>query len=630
MLSIELIIQGIRCSRSEFSKLFLQAQSIADKQHAIAFEAIALSSYDGPAIYAGLYYSEENGFLKELTLLVITNGLEDGRLAKALAENAHFESPGNANLEAMVDLANGFDFPLQVYKGIIRSMRITAKILINNDAVGTGILIQPNLILTSWHAVASLFILTEGIYYPVEGSGNRISVEFEDFLSVISNTNSYYGKNKIAVNVREHWCLGFCVCHPEELKKRMPSNLEQLEGHWDYVLIHLAKAPGFERDWEKIRNPAPVPNPQEKIILFQHPGGQTMKVDQKFIVTPNPKYPSVVPGFRFVHSANTLPGSSGGPCFNKDFKLFGIHQGVWNEPNGKTLNRGVPLQQIVKHITDNEIDIPDIDPIDFPIWRIQGVTEFIPVVGCDDFKSAVWESVDIGLRKLFIISGQSGHGKTFRLAVLRALLPESSHHIINISAAVISKMTAAELTTYICNVVGQIDPGFAVYDDINSSGTVWIKTELIPAIITALQTSRNDRLVWICFAELNSFTFENQSASDLLFALYEELLTEDWLRIVLDDMQARIPQTLKGITINCRVEAVTEQEILDFFMRYIIDIGINIDDSGIAVSAKTVFEKYQDAIEDKDKSIPGRILSKEINFMVSKVLKKKIKERINV
>ncbi|MBD1395247.1 trypsin-like serine peptidase [Mucilaginibacter glaciei] len=627
MLNIIDIIKGIRCTRAEFAKLFADAQAMAERKEIIAFEAIAPSAYDGAAIHEGLSYSKERGFLAQLTELIVSNQLEDGSLANALIQIATANEPEDTGLQAMSRIAAGLDAPLEFTRGMVKGMRITAKILIDGDAAGTGILVSPDAILTSWHVVEPLFESDGQLYQPAANTAERLSVEFDNFLNLI-NLKSKYAKSKIAIDAHEQWCIGFSVCHQEELLQKLPQDLSQLNGHWDYALIRLSKAPGFERDWETIEYPNPVPAPDGKIILFQHPAGQSLKMDQRLITTPDPDYPNIVPSFRFVHSANTVSGSSGGPCFNKDFKLFGIHQGCWSNRNGNILNRGVPLLRITEHMAENQIYLPEVDAGGRPVWRISGASEFTPVVGCDDFKSAVWACVQNEPKKIILVSGVQGSGKTFRLAVLAAILPQSSHLILNLSAAIISKMSASELAQHICEAAGGVFSPNVTEEGVSSTSSIWIKTVLIPDIIASLEASRGERLVWIGIADLNSYSIEDGSASELLFGLYERALSEDWLRFVLDDMQINLPQSLRDTILPCRVSEITKEEIQDFFLRYNRALPSGLDDSAISVAASSVYVQYKRAVSNNPEK-GGTILADEVILMIKEVLSDSFKKASN-
>jgi Trypsin-like peptidase domain len=91
----------------------------------------------------------------------------------------------------------------------------------------------------------------------------------------------------------------------------------------DYALLRLNKSPGLE--------PIPIPMNREPIrsealMILQHPLGGTIKFTLG-------RLDEVILGGKFTHNVNTLPGSSGAPCFSSDWSLLGMHYGVLHYKN---------------------------------------------------------------------------------------------------------------------------------------------------------------------------------------------------------------------------------------------------------------------------------------------------------
>src|SRR5262249_37042088 len=142
----------------------------------------------------------------------------------------------------------------------------------------------------------------------------------------------------------KNWCVAFCACHSDELAGNLPADLSVLDGLYDYCVIRLKSTPGLERGNARLDMRAVVPAADAPILVLQHPAGASMRHDQSVIAQPA-LYSNAaqIPALRFVHLANALPGSSGGPCFDSTFSLIGFHQGAWNARAAQSANRGVPI-----------------------------------------------------------------------------------------------------------------------------------------------------------------------------------------------------------------------------------------------------------------------------------------------
>jgi hypothetical protein len=609
VLVMEEIARALRASRAEFDTMFLQAQAevgdpFTERKH---FEAVVDPSLsDVAAFEAALRFAQAKGWLETLVNIIIDAGLEDGSLTRILTEDR--ASQGDAALQAMTNLARGFEQPDIVYRGIGDGIRWTGKIIVDGVARGTGVLIGPNLVLTAWHVVKDLFSPdAAGEPHPIPASSTRLQVEFDDFLAMIGRT--LRPVTPLRVDAHQNWCISFSPCHNDELAGRLPANLAQLSGLWDYAVIRLTKAPGLMRRWASLDARSVVPRKDDSIILFQHAGGQPLKFDQHFIGDLDPPAPSAVPTFRFLHYANATGGSSGGPCFDKTFMLFGLHQGQWmnGSTNDRIINRGIPAVRIIEHIKAKIQELPGLEPSENPIWSLGEAKKYAPVIGTDDFQKVIWRSTIAGAPKLIVITGPKGSGKTFRVELLSAMLADGGHLKISLNADSVSKLGAEKLAELICTKAGAVPPVIVPLTEVNSTPSVWLKDELLAKAMSALDAARNRRLVWVSLTNLNNFDIANDDASQFLFLLYEQTLAVDWLRVVLDGMRGDIPARLNSQREIHRVSEITRADIETYLGRFKAELNLPIDQVTISALPKMLLQSYQDNLNWDPASAMSRL-----------------------
>lgn len=597
MLTVEQIIAVLDTDRDSFAQAFEQAQTRASVDAKVSFNAITIDMVDSEAFKKALKYSEEKGFFKELCSRIMFMELDKGALFSLLMEKGSDEEKGNAELQAMVNELKNFDYPLEISRGISKGIRFTAKIVIDENKFGSGVLVNPDLILTSWHVVRDLFEISEsGEYKPIDNIEDRIRIEFDDFTEVLDKPSMLGATKKRSYKVANRWCLSYSGCHSEEINEKLPANLEHLDGFWDYVLLKLEDSPGYERDWAKMNASTSVPIAPDTVFVFQHPAGAGLRVAYDSITVPDPNHPTAIPSLRFVHAANTLKGSSGGPCFSKSFKLFGIHQGLYAEVMPKILNRGVPLNKILAHMDLSGFQINERDMPAKPLWRIADAQKFTPVIGCDDFVKLILDCVNRDTALILTINGHQGTGKTFRTEILRSILPASSHIVVDLPGPSIAKKSALETAVIIAQRVGENIPLFTRIEDINSSGSVWIKSYLIPELMTIIEQKRNQKNVWFSIIDLNQTQIDGELCSDFLYAFYEQVTLYSWLRIVLDGMKTGLVHAVRDYQISCSSSEIRLDDIKDFFYRFSTETKRNFDLGTLNTLVDLADDIYRDGL----------------------------------
>jgi hypothetical protein len=194
---------------------------------------------------------------------------------------------------------------------------------------GTGLLIRPRLVLTNYHVVKEA----------IRGRESWPNGE------CLFDTHVPPGWS-----VKISSCIGWSELSPgDESGDEKQIDITKC----DYALLWLEESDRLDRSnltYRRYRfHPLPLDLPEaqdnDEIVVAQHPSSQN---------------PHGVTGFqkaqlsrgtlmliarkaRIRHTASTLPGSSGGPCFNKRFEFIGLHQAGDIRSNiGGDLHQAIP------------------------------------------------------------------------------------------------------------------------------------------------------------------------------------------------------------------------------------------------------------------------------------------------
>jgi hypothetical protein len=549
MLTTPQLVMALRSSRAAFASVFEQAQLGLPSKSRISFDSLALWPTDNENFAKALEYARENQFLPGLVDWLIDQNLEDGTLMRHAAMALEQPVPGSDSLQSMISTVSGFIQPDVMYRGILDGMRWTVKVAVqtaDQRSEGTGVLIAPHLVITAWHVVKPLFEETDSVWSPKLLGTNQLTVQFDDYLRFVKPNRPPAQANSQIYTAADNWCVGFSSCHPDEYGG-LPHNLADLDGFWDYAIIRLNKAPGIERRWVEPDARINVPGERGDFMLFQHAMAQPLKLDHGTIANIIPPEPSFVPRFRFVHQANALNGSSGGPCFN----------------------RGVPIGPILRHIkTANPEGLPAPDPELMPMCELAYKGQSVPVIDLDEVQTLGWRLATLGGPKILVLKGAKGSGKTFSVILLKAILPEGAHVKVELNAEAISKKDVLQLVEEICRNAGVSVPQIKSEAETRSTLPTWIRSEVIPNLLNALETIRRSRLVWLMLTELNKSVIEGYGSSEFLFQLYEQALSTDWLRLVFDDIQTELPDSLNAITRRYVVGEIRPQAFEQFVKRF--------------------------------------------------------------
>jgi hypothetical protein len=212
---------------------------------------------------------------------------------------------------------------------------------------GTGFLVGRNKVMTNYHVVKE--VIEKRV------KAERVILRFdykksEDGTSINSGTIH-------RLESGDDWLIdaseGSTVDEMVDPKEQLPA-----EDQLDYALLELEGSPGNEmvggekaapssptRKWIKVPNTPFTFVANAPLYIMQHPQGEPLKlaIDTDAIIGVNEN------GTRVRYKTNTEKGSSGSPCFNKDWELVALHHS--GDPNFAALykpqyNEGIPIDAI--------------------------------------------------------------------------------------------------------------------------------------------------------------------------------------------------------------------------------------------------------------------------------------------
>jgi hypothetical protein len=188
---------------------------------------------------------------------------------------------------------------------------------------GTGFLVAPNIVMTSWHVIDFLFGKTQA-------EPSKLQLRFD-------YTTSEVGR---VCHLAQNWLV---ACNPKQDATKV-SNTDL-----DYALLRLAESPGCdvirggtERGKIDLPEKSPGLHVGEPLAIVQHPDGEPLKLAVGLRGVKKLNLPA-----RVTYEVNTEGGSSGAPVFNKNWELVALHRG---QVKNTRLNEGIPIQSIVAEL----------------------------------------------------------------------------------------------------------------------------------------------------------------------------------------------------------------------------------------------------------------------------------------
>ena len=284
-----------------------------------------------------------------------------------------------------------------------RAKAFRCRVLKNDKVAGSGVLVGPGLVLTSWHVIA---VKAPG--HPQEPAPN---------LAVVLSDNSKQSARVPAEYESE--------CGDAEYDRVAPKQDADVEDRNDVALLAMERPAAAHLQYAPLGTQAPVPRSRSRVVLIHFPEGQDRGIDFGF----TGKIRNVKARWR--HDVPTQSGSSGGACFDKELKLLGIHQGQFDNTA-----RFVPLDRFFDHVL--AYVKADIAPT--TLWSLDGTVTGPLVIGRGLFFEAISSAGEPGsrvrgvrIKRRQIEAGSVG--LAFSHDMLEMLLPRRgpSHRLVRVT-----------------------------------------------------------------------------------------------------------------------------------------------------------------------------------------------------
>jgi V8-like Glu-specific endopeptidase len=234
---------------------------------------------------------------------------------------------------------------------LARAQSFRCRIWKDEAFAGSGVLVGPSLVLTSWH------VISKGKPGQPQEPAPKLEVVLAD--------DQRFDARVPAVFQSE--------CGDAEYVGHAPLHDADIANRHDVALLELVQPVASHLGHISLTAPA-LPRGRSRVVLVHFPGG----VDQVIDFGVSGKIRNVTARRR--HNVKTAGGSSGGACFNENLEFIGVHQARFD-----TTSRFVPAERFVDSI--REIVERDVAPP--TLWSLDGTPEGPLVIGRSPFFRAI-------------------------------------------------------------------------------------------------------------------------------------------------------------------------------------------------------------------------------------------------
>jgi len=506
-----------------------------------------------------LQEANKRGWLENLIeALILAEGVE----AKTAPPDVQVE------LQSMLTSAGFVDYSLM--PALMRAGPCICLIrILPSNTTGSGFLIGPQVVLTSWHVVREL-LLPEDPPLARPNSAGRLEVLF-DFHGNLTGT---------PVAVMDDWLLAASPAHQSELPDAaLSADGTDFSQYLDFAMILLKEPVGVDRGFLSLPAGIVLDFPCE-LALLQHPGAAKLKLAHG----QGKRYWPDGQRFRLLHEVNTTLGSSGGVVLDQLGQPVALHQSG-RVLAGTKINGAIPTACIAAR----GIDVGVIKGLTLR-HQITGPDGPVPVFGRTVFQEWVADAL-VGNATAITVQGETGSGRSFSTAILHSMLQQTSNFIASMSAMTLpsnAEHFAAELLKML-DAKESVLSALPTAESSNTTTAAWLRDELAPFLRSALEEAAGPRIMWLVIDDLSA-TFPRSDSFELLVDLLRALPTCRWLRVIL--LGNGIPTELRPDDEDVeRLGTISRFEIENTIQRRMIALNGSADENTVRRLADDVVSR---------------------------------------
>jgi hypothetical protein len=317
----------------------------------------------------------------------------------------------------------------EYYPKVLRTICAVALGDPENDIVGSGFLIGPDLVMTNYH-VLETFLDIDPVTNKVKaiGPGDQIFFFFDYLSTPTPDVPPLQLEGVPVVTAADNWLVhgrdklqgdGTAACKPLSNKE------------YDYVVVRLAtrigalsprKGGGGKRGWLELPQDKIDTLTTKRILVFQHPQrapqqwdiGDFVQLDQT--------------ESRVWYSVSTAHGSSGGAAVDGQGRLYALHNAEVknNVPGllaGAKVNQGVRIDKIAE---DLQAEAPLVLEAKTTVndstvyWSLSDDPKKLsPIIGRTSFRNLIIEMLDPQSPRVLVVRGELGSGRRYSIELLK-------------------------------------------------------------------------------------------------------------------------------------------------------------------------------------------------------------------
>ena len=373
----------------------------------------------------------EGGKLPEAIRKLREQTIANTRLTVALKRFLNGEDVSDATLQKILDEYEPFLSSLAIkehYPKVLRTVCAVALGDPENDIVGSGFLIGPDLVMTNYHVLETFLDIDPATNkVRANGPGDQIFFFFDYLSTPTPDVPPLALENVQVVTAAQDWLVHGRDKLQGDGTKEVKALLNR---EYDYVVVRLAKrigalspqkGGGGKRGWLELTTKQIDPLAKQRILVFQHPQkapqqwdiGDFVQLDQS--------------ESRVWYSVSTAHGSSGGAAVDSQGRLYALHNAeVKDAPGllpGAKVNQGVRIDKIVE---DLQAEAPVVLEAKTTLndstlfWSLSDdPNRLSPIIGRTTFRNLIIEMLDPKSPRVLVVRGEVGSGRKYSIELLQ-------------------------------------------------------------------------------------------------------------------------------------------------------------------------------------------------------------------